>query len=145
MRYLTILLFILGVQEFAFSQKDWNLKETVGFACFSGGTPSKPVNNFTLLIEKRNYNRILSHLKSNNNAKKYLAVYVLEKLSSQNKIELNKKHKKLISDIKSSDELISVCSGCTLFNKVPLKTLFNNENNWINESADFWFERFSTF
>lgn len=56
-----------------------------------------------------------------------MSVISLEKLNKLKKYELTEKDKKLIEKIRKSNELVSVCSGCTFFQQIKLKDMFIDE------------------
>lgn len=140
MKHIIILLVLMLFNQTSFSQKDWQLKETVGFGCFSGGSLSKPVIKFSNYLENKNYKKIVKHLNSKNTEEQFLSIYLSEKLEAENKIILTNNQKKIIIVLKESVELISVCSGCTYFSSVPLRSLFDSKENIILESAEYWYK-----
>lgn len=131
------ILFLIGILSGMNAQDNVDKNEMVGFACYFAGQPSKTVKKITTKLNKKKYSSIAKLLTSNNNAERYLAVISLERLAELNKYVLNETEKKLITEIKQSDELVSVCSGCTYFEKVSLKELLGKEKklfakNWLN-------------
>ena len=111
--------------------------EMIGFACYFNGEPSKTVKRITRKLKMKNYKYVARMLNSNNNAERYMAVIVLEKLAELNEYYLTESNKKHITEVKQSTELVSVCSGCTYFDKVELKKMFESEllllaQNWLN-------------
>lgn len=77
-------------------------------------------------------------LSSNNSGEKYLAVISLQWLFNVGKYQLNDFEKQVIINAKQSDEMVSVCSGCSFFMKVPMKKLLS-EKNFIG--SGFWLDR----
>ena len=66
-----------------------------------------------------------------------MSVITLEKLTELGKYKLTQTELNLIAEIKKSTELVSVCSGCTYFQKVELKNMFTDEmltmgSYWLN-------------
>jgi cephalosporin hydroxylase len=82
-----IILFLFCSSNFLFAQNDIDYKSLVGFACFSDGQASESVKKVNKLLLKSQYSKILNLLDSENNAEKYLAVIVSEKLEKLDKIE----------------------------------------------------------
>ncbi len=107
----------------------------VGFGCYSDGSPTKVVENVTRKLRKKKYRSVANLLKSDNSAKKYLAVISLERLNNMDKFVLTENDKKLISGIKESQDLVSLCSGCVYFVKIPLAKVFKEKNR---EFAEYW-------
>lgn len=131
--------FLIGILSIANAQDNVDQNEMVGFACYFSGKPSKTVEEFTKKLKNKNYKWITKQLTSKNNAERYMAVITLEKLTELKKYEINETDKKLIEEIKQSDELVSICSGCTYFEKVPLKEILTEKNrlfaqNWLNRN-----------
>jgi len=130
-------LFLFVILTFANAQENIDKNEMVGFACYFEGSQSKTVKKVTEKLENKKYKSISKLLTSKNNAERYMAVITLEKLSELNKYKLNENEKNLIAGIKQSNELVSICSGCTYFEKVPLKEILKKEKilfaqNWLN-------------
>ena len=119
------------------AQENGDKNEMVGFACYFAGQPSKTVEKYTKKLNSKNYKWISKRLESENKAEKYMSVITLEKLTELGKYKLNETELNLIAEIKESAELVSVCSGCTYFQKVELKNMFTDEmltmaNNRLN-------------
>ncbi|QXP62725.1 hypothetical protein [Polaribacter sp. HaHaR_3_91] len=137
-KILTIV-FLIGILSGMNAQDNVDQNEMVGFACYFAGQPSKTVEKVTKKLNTKKYNSIAKLLTSDNNAERYMAVISLEKLAELNKYKLNETEKNLISEIKKSDELVSICSGCTYFEKVSLKELLTEKKklfakNWLNRN-----------
>ena len=137
-KILTIV-FLIGILSGMNAQDNVDQNEMVGFACYFAGQPSKTVEKVTKKLNTKKYNSIAKFLTSDNNAERYMAVISLEKLAELNKYKLNETEKNLISEIKKSDELVSICSGCTYFEKVSLKELLTEKKklfakNWLNRN-----------
>ncbi|WP_299323439.1 hypothetical protein [uncultured Maribacter sp.] len=135
-KILTIV-FLIGILSAVSAQDNVDKNEMVGFACFSEGSESKTVKKFAKKLNGGNYKWISKKLNSGNNAEKYMSVITLEKLTELEKYKLNQTELNLISKIKKSTELVSVCSGCTYFQKVELKNMFTDEklsmgSYWLN-------------
>jgi hypothetical protein len=135
---LTFLLFLNSVN----GQREIDLKKLVGFACFSSGSKSESVIKFTKLIQKEKYKTMFKLLDSENVAEQYLATIVLERLAKNGKVSLNDIEKLKIGKIKSSEAIIEVCSGCTYFEKIPVKQLFiESRDNFMKKYAEDWLDR----
>ncbi len=135
-KILTIV-FLIGILSVVNAQDNVDKNEMVGFGCYFDGSQSKTVEKYSRKLDSENYNWISKKLTSNNNAKRYMSVITLEKLTELGKYKLNEAELKLIAEIKISTELVSVCSGCTYFAKVELKNMFTEEmltmgNYWLN-------------
>jgi hypothetical protein len=133
------IVFLIGILSGINAQDNVDQNEMVGFACYFAGQPSKTVEKVTKKLNTEKYNSIAKLLTSDNNAERYMAVISLEKLAELNKYKLNETEKNLISEIKKSDELVSICSGCTYFEKVSLKELLTEKKklfakNWLNRN-----------
>ncbi len=109
----------------------WGLSTTVfangkiGFACGYAGSPTESVVLIDSLVKSKDYNKIISLLKSNDDGVKCLAVIVCEILDSNEKIKLTDKDKKNISDAYNSKEKINICSGCTYYAEPRLSDILN--------------------
>jgi hypothetical protein len=110
----------------------------VGFGCYFSGQQTKPVIKVAKLIEDKKYKDISSLLNSKNEGERYLAVITLQRLADTGKYQLSQTEKELIEKAKLSDDLVSVCSGCTYFDKVPMKTMLS-EKDLIGSS--YWLDR----
>lgn len=124
-----------------FAQEGVDLDEMVGFACYYGGTPSKTVQKVTRKLHNGNYKAIASMLSSKNSAERYMAVITLEKLAESGKFDITPKQHILIDQVKNDTQLVSICSGCTLFQKIELKDMFSEQmhlfaKNWMNSNFD---------
>jgi hypothetical protein len=134
-----IIVFLIGIFSVVNAQKSVDKNEMVGFACYFAGQPSKTVEKYTQKLNNENYKWISKRLESENKAEKYMSVIILEKLTEIRKYKLNETELKLISEIKQSDELVSICSGCTYFEKVSLKELLTDDKklfakNWLDRN-----------
>jgi hypothetical protein len=132
-----IIVFLICLIFFSKAQSQNATDEMVGFGCYFAGHPTLAVVRMTKLIEEEQYVRIASHLESKNEALKYLAVITIEKLVQLGKYKLTEKDKNLIADARKSHKKISVCSGCTYFDKVSMKTMLSDES-FIG--SKFWLE-----
>ena len=137
-KILTIV-FLIGILSVLNAQDNVDKNEMVGFACYFEGSQSKTVEKYTHKLENKNYSWISKKLNSENNAEKYMSVITLEKLTELGKYELNETELKLITEIKISNELVSVCSGCTYFEKVSLKELLSKKKKLFGKN---WLERY---
>lgn len=121
------------------AQSNVDFNEMIGFGCGFAGEQSKPVQKVSKLIEKENYAAIVQLFDSDNNAEKFLAVVVCEKLSELNKLILTIEVKEKISIAYNSSDLVSVCSGCSYWNQLTLTKMLQNGNP-MRISANFWLE-----
>ena len=131
------IVFLIGIFSVTNAQENVDKNEMVGFACYFAGQPSKTVKKYTQKLNSKNYKWVSKKLHSENNAEKYMSVITLEKLTELEKYELTQTELNLIAKIKKSPDLVSVCSGCTYFQKVELKDMFTDEmmtmaSNWLN-------------
>ena len=134
------LTFLIGISLIGSAQSSVDLDETIGFDCGEAGSQSKVVQKVSKLIQKEKFNSIVLLLDSKNNAEKYLAVLVCEKLVALNKLNLTKAQNEKIAEIYKSNEIITVCSGCKYEEKLTLKNLLKKEslmrslaNNWLDD------------
>jgi hypothetical protein len=112
-------------------------KITLGFACYEDGSSTDQVNRVSLLVVKRDYIKIISLLNSTENADRFLSVIVLEKLKELKKIKISKADMNRMLNVRNSDSLVCVCSGCTYFEVLSLRELFLNKGELYDE-ATFW-------
>ena len=136
---LLTLLFLIGILSGMNAQDNVDENGVIGFACSFAGQPTKTVKKVATKLNNKKYNLIAKLLTSNNNAERYLAVISLEQLAKLKKYNLNETEKNLISEIKQSGELVSICAGCTNFEKVSLKELLGKKKkkfarNWLNRN-----------
>jgi hypothetical protein len=128
------ILLTLVTNSVVFGQDNVNRKKMIGFGCYYAGQPTKTVVEMTELLKDKKYKRISDLLTSGHEGEKFLATISLEKLSVLGQYELSDNEKKIIDKIKKSDDKVSVCSGCTYFDKVSLKDIFSKDNflgsNW---------------
>src|SRR5689334_14518183 len=102
------------------AQHDPKMRYTVGFSCYVQGESSKPVQKVSDLLKRRDYKKIATLLESDNNAERYLAVVSIERLAQVGRYILNQEERKLISNIRRSEDPVYVCSGSTYFDKMKL-------------------------
>ena len=133
--FLLLLLTFIGVS--ACAQNGVNPRKMVGFGCYYHGEASATVKQVTKLVRDKNYKFIPNLLTSRNNAERYMAVITLERLDSLDLYELHEDEIEKINKVKTSDELVSICSGCTYFDKVSLRKLFADEKLF----GLYWLER----
>jgi hypothetical protein len=100
----------------------------VGFACYYAGQPTRTVEEVTELLLKKKYKAISDLLETGHGGEKFLATVSLEKLAALGQYVLSDNEKILIEKIRESGDKVSVCSGCTYFDKVALKDMFSDEN-----------------
>jgi hypothetical protein len=133
-----IVLFIFSLTTFQVTaQDDLDLNTMVGFACFYEGRATPPVTLFTKLVKKKKYSQISDALLSPNNAHRFLAVIVLEKLQTSDKYKVNDEEQRLMDEIRTSGGVVGFCSGCTEMGELTLKELFADRyrdlsRNWID-------------
>jgi hypothetical protein len=138
-RTIITLSFLIGIFINANAQSNIDVNEMVGFGCYEDGSQSKPVQKVSRLIDKEKYNSIIKLLDSENNAEKYLAVIVCEKLTELNKLTLTKELKDKITEIYKSDGIVSICSGCVYWDKLTLKIMLDKENH-MRISSNYWLD-----
>lgn len=127
---------------FAFSgnaQSDIDYNEMVGFGCGFAGEQSKPVQKVSKLIDKEKYYSIIQLLDSDNNAERFLAVVVCEKLIELNKLTSSKDLQDKISIVHKSYDRVSVCSGCTYWDKLTLTKMLENGSP-MRIHANYWLD-----
>lgn len=129
---------LLLSQVSIFGQDQIDKGELVGFGCYYSGSSTKVVIKVERLIASKNYKSIIKLLHVKNPGEKYLAVISLQKLEALSLIILNREEKDLIERIKNSNELVSVCSGCTYFSKIQMKKLIE-EGDMLG--SKLWLER----
>ena len=137
--FIIILLSFLSITT-AKAQSGLNSDEMVGFACAYAGSPSKTVDKVSKLIDKEEYQTIIKLLDSKNNAERFLAVIICEKLIELKKLTSTKEMSAKILDIYNSNDKVSVCSGCTYWDTMTLKNILLKSNH-IRVSAQFWLDQ----
>ena len=134
MRPVLIFLLLTLTTSFLSGQDNVDKNKMVGFGCYFAGQPTKTVDEVTELLLKKKYKAVSDLLKTGHVGEKFLATVSLEKLAALGQYELSDNEKELIKRIKTSDDKVSVCSGCTYFYKVSLKDMFSKDNflgsNW---------------
>jgi hypothetical protein len=113
-------------------------KNMVGFGCYFQGTETPPVKKVRNLIQTNRFNDISNLLTKGKNSEKYLAVITLERLDAMGQYNMTDRERTAITEIKKSDKMVSICSGCTYFDKVSLRTMFS-EANFIGNQ--FWLDK----
>lgn len=121
-----------------FAQDNVDERKMVGFGCYIEGRSTEPVVKVTKLLRTKNYEKISKLLTSRNSGERFLAVISLQRLADNGQYNLSDSEKNLISKAKLSNDLVSVCSGCTYFDKVPMKAILL-ENNTLGSS--YWLDR----
>ncbi|SHF83490.1 hypothetical protein SAMN05444377_1232 [Flavobacterium fontis] len=118
-----------------------DMDNLIGFACYSSGMTSKPVETITKLLENENYSEVKNKLASKSVAEKYLATIACNELKKQNAISLSISELKQIEINMNSNEKTTICSGCTNENEITLKQLFSTKTfiergvkEWLKES-----------
>jgi hypothetical protein len=129
------------------AQHDWDSIDwdnaSVGFGCSVGGEMTIPVIKMTEFLVDRQFDEIRASLNSDLPADQYLAVVLMEKLSSKREIELTDKERERIGAIRNSEQNVPVCSGCTYWKEVSLRDLFSlKSERVISVSADHWFKNY---
>ena len=138
-RKLITLIFLIGLFVIGNAQTNVDDNEMVGFACYEGGSESKPVEFVSRLIDTEKYDSIIDLLDSEYNAERYLAVIVAEKLNELKKIILTREQKDKISKIYNSKGIVSVCSGCTYEDTLTLKSMLEKDNE-MRISGNYWLD-----
>lgn len=140
---LSILIFAILLSSLGFGQKKNETKELIGFGCYEGGSSSAIVNEITFDIDSGNFKKVIRKLNSKISAERFMAVIVAERLSELNKYELSDREKELIKEAYESEDLVSVCSGCSYFDSNPLKSLLlKDKGNIIRTEAQYWLDEY---
>lgn len=132
--------FLMIFSIIGYAQSNVDVNEMIGFGCYEDGSQSIPVQKVSRLIDKEKYTTIVNLLDSENNAEKFLAVIVCEKLIELNKLTQTQELKEKISAIYKSKGMVSVCSGCVYRDKLTLENILQKENN-MRISANYWLKR----
>lgn len=133
------MILFIGGSIIGYTQSNFNYEKMVGFGCGFGGELSRPVKKVSKLIDKEKYNEIIKLLDSDNNAERFLAVVVCEKLSELKKLIISNEMKNKISIAYKSNAFVSVCSGCTYWDNLTLKNMLEAENS-MRTLANSWIE-----
>jgi len=127
----TLVSFVLFCSSIAtFAQNELDETKLVGFACFFEARETKVVSRFGKMLKHNRFESIKHRLQSENPAERLMAVLCLERLSKVGRIAISAEEKTLIDKIKSSTELVEVCSGCFVNPPIPLKEAFDSEVLW---------------
>jgi hypothetical protein len=121
-----------------FAQDDLDENKMVGFACFFEGRETKLVSRFAKNLKRKQYDSIKKMLTSENNAERLMAVLCLERLNEVGRVTLHADEKLLIEKIKTSSDLVDVCSGCVPNPSIPLSSVFHSNILW---GSTGWLER----
>lgn len=138
-RILIVVTLLIGIPIIGNAQSNISYEEMVGFGCGFGGETSKTVKKVSKLIDRGKYDKIIKLLDSDNNAERFLAVVVCEKLSELKKLVISDELKNKISIIYKSNAFVSVCSGCTYWDNLTLKKILETENS-MRISANSWLD-----
>lgn len=112
----------------------------VGFACYYSGRKSKPVENITEILEKKNFEKLKEKIVSNKPAEKYLATFACLKLLEKGIIQLNNNELNQIDKNKQSEEKIYFCGGCTVDENYKLSQLFTEKTEFTS-AVENWFNK----
>lgn len=145
MRFLATI-FVVFCSFDSMAQYDWDSKnwdrKSLGFGCGIGGQMTKPVSRVSKLLTKRNFKKLRQLLFSEVTSEQYLSTFVLEKLSDKGILKLSDIEQNKIQKIKSSEQKVPICSGCTYWDERPLNELFDvKTKDIVSVAADNWFER----
>jgi hypothetical protein len=110
----------------------------VGFACFHAGSKSEPVKKISEILKNKNYKNLKGKLYNENPAEKYLATIACEKLEKKNLIKLTEMEFAQIKINKTSEEKVTICSGCTNEEELSMKDMFTSKQNFLADSAEEW-------
>lgn len=113
----------------------------VGFACFYSGRSSKPVERVTKILKAKNYTALKDRICGTSPAEKYLSTVACERLHKMGLIEFSNEDLDQIVANKSSNEAISICGGCTGFQKLTLKEMFISDKNFLSNSVKDWLQK----
>ena len=137
-----ILTFFTANAQFNWNSKNWN-KKSLGFGCSVDGSMTKPVMKIIDPFLNKDFGKIRRTLESELPADQFLAVFLLEHLEKKKEIELTSVELERIQQLKSSTELVPVCSGCTYWDEQPLNELLQTKNKHvIYQSAEYWFKNY---
>jgi hypothetical protein len=121
------------------AQDDFNESKMVGFACFYEGRETKIVARFGKMLKRKKYKVISLALQSQNSAERYMAVVCRVGLNNIEKRPITNGEKILIDQIKTSTEIVAVCSGCMPHPGVELKQAFASQIPW---GASDWIQKY---
>lgn len=114
-------------------------RSTFGYACsYSGLIPDEGLRMLKLVAEK-DTTQLVSWLMSINPVKQAYSYLGLKLLQSIDPIELSMKTLSLMADLENSSTLIYSCSGCTIWEYVPIKDLLTREDvtGFVNHRKKF--------
>jgi hypothetical protein len=134
--FLLALLFCSSIATFAQDEIDEN--KMVGFACFFEGRETKLVSRFAKIVKRKRYDTIQEMLTSKNTGERFMAVLCMERLEAVGRVTLTTEEKAVIEQIKTSTDLVAVCSGCF---PNPGITLSSAYHSGILLGATEWMER----
>jgi hypothetical protein len=124
-------------------QFDWNSKtwdnESLGFGCSVGGEMTRPVARASKLLLNGRFDDVKKLLYSDLPADQFLGVILVERLSKEKELKLNNDETKRIEQIKHSNEMVPVCSGCTYWDEVSLHDLLSSKDRL---GAQYWFDSY---
>jgi hypothetical protein len=121
-----------------FAQNEFDETKMVGFGCFYEGRETKVVSRFGKMLKQKRYPSLKRLLQSGNSAERLMAVLCLERLSAAGRLIITAEEKVQIGQIKTSTELVAVCSGCFPHPGIPLKEAFESD---ILRGATAWLDR----
>ena len=140
--YLTAILFFTFFCNLLEGQSKMSPEEILGFSCGFGGAETEVVKKTSSLLAKNDFNSIITLVDSNNNANLFLAIIIVEKLNNLKKIEISEELNQKILAAYNSNKMVAVCSGCTYWDFVSLKTLLDRNNtHHMKESTDIWLDK----
>lgn len=131
------LLLLIGLSLDSNAQANFNFKEMVGFGCGFAGAQTDPVKDVSNLLRKERYRDIVKLLDSSNSAEKYLAVLACEKLIETGILASSAELQNKIYEAYNSSEMVSVCSGCTYWETLPMAVVLKNDNS-TRMGANYW-------
>lgn len=122
------------------------LKDTafnaVGFACGYAGAPTENIFSFTRLLSWNKTSHIKQLLYSKTPATLYLTVVSLEYMERKKKTVLSAEEKERIKELYSSNDSLTVCSGCTYYKYRTLSDLLNSDKkDRIKKSTLYWLRK----
>jgi hypothetical protein len=130
--------FVFGLALSVMAQNGVREKNMIGFGCYYEGRQSQTVQKVSRQVSARKYNAIARLLRSRKAAACYMAVITIEKLEETGEYRPTDKEKLLMAEIKKSQRQVSVCSGCTYFENLPLSEVFSRK--LFVKDASWWFE-----
>lgn len=103
-------------------------RSTFGYACYAAGTMPEEGQRMLKLVQDRDIGTLTSWLKSINQVKQVYSYLGLKLLQSTDSIQLTDDIIKSMTELENSSTLVYSCSGCTIWEHLPIKELLTTEN-----------------